>query len=144
MEVTAETDVPPRSWQELVRAAEHLAANIIPNRRACLRVTDAASIRALNREFRSIDRPTDVLSFPSGETGPTAHAGDIALSWDAAATQARTHGHSPEAEACALTAHALLHLAGWDHRDDAEQARMDARTLELCRGAGYEVNGFGH
>jgi probable rRNA maturation factor len=144
MEATAETDVPPRSWQALISAAETLAARVFPQGRAGLRVTNATGIRALNREFRGIDRPTDVLSFPSGETGPGAYAGDIALCWEFAVAQARVHGHSPEAEACALTAHALLHLAGFDHRDDAEQAAMDARTLELCRSAGYEVNGFGH
>ncbi len=127
-----------------MRAAGVLAARVFPAGRAGLRVTDAAGIRRLNREFRSIDAPTDVLSFPSGETGPGAYAGDIALSWEAAVAQAQAHGHSPEAEGCALIAHALLHLAGWDHQDAEQQAAMDARTLELCRSAGYEVNGFGH
>ena len=128
----------------MIRAAEALAAAVFPEGRAGLRVTDAPGIRALNREFRGIDRPTDVLSFPSGETGPGAYAGDIALCWEFACAQARQHGHAPEAEACALIAHALLHLAGYDHADDGQQAEMDARTHELCRSAGYEVNGFGH
>jgi probable rRNA maturation factor len=127
-----------------MRAAQHMAASVFPHSHAALRVTDAAGIRALNREYRGVDAPTDVLSFPSGETSPAAFVGDIALSWEATTRQAEVHGHSAEAEACALVAHALLHLAGWDHHNDADQARMDARTRELCRGAGYEVNGFGH
>ena len=144
MEATAEADVPPRSWLELVNAAQTLAAQVFPRRHAALRVTSPEGIRALNRRFRGVDQPTDVLSFPSGESGPDAFAGDIALNWDAAVRQGHAHGHSPGAESCALIAHALLHLAGWEHETDAQQVEMDARTRELCRSAGYEVNGFGH
>jgi rRNA maturation RNase YbeY len=142
LEAATDTEVPPRSWRQLLDAGQLMLQAALPGRVAALRVMDGAAIRRLNREFRGVDAATDVLSFPAGDAG--LFAGDIALSWDAARRQARQHGHSVEAEAVALLAHALLHLAGWDHPDAAAQARMDVRTLELCRLAGFEVNAFGH
>lgn len=125
-------------------AAAQLASTIFPDSRAALLVVGSARMRALNRGFRDIDEPTDVLSFPATEGAPAGHAGDIALCWDAVIKQAAAHGHSPAAEATALIAHALLHLAGWDHADEASAAAMDARTIELCKTVGFEVAGFGH
>lgn len=89
----------------------------------CLITTDR-ELRGLNRRFRGSDYPTDVLSFPSG----TGAAGEIAISFDRAAAQAREQGHSVEEELRILMLHGALHLAGMDHETDGgRMARAEAR-----------------
>ena len=86
-----------------------------------------AKMRALNRQFRGIDRPTDVLSFPDGADG---RAGDLLVSVETARQQARRLGHSVETEIRILLLHGLLHLLGFDHegpRDAARMARAERR-----------------
>lgn len=124
-------------------AAGRIARELFPTRCVALQVIDAGAIRALNRSFRGIDESTDVLSFTADPHMP-AHAGDIALCWDAVLAQAGANGNSAVAEAVALVTHGMLHLAGLDHRDEQEQEAMDRRTRELCRLAGIEVSEFGH
>jgi len=82
-------------------------------------------IRALNRQFRRKDRPTDVLSFPAGERG---RLGDIVIGIGVARSQAEEAGHSLGAELRVLALHGLLHLLGYDHeRDAGRMARVEAR-----------------
>ncbi|MFN2530336.1 MAG: rRNA maturation RNase YbeY [Pyrinomonadaceae bacterium] len=82
-------------------------------------------IRRLNKRFRGIDRPTDVLSFPSGEDD---NSGDIAISLERAAIQSQAHGLTFEDEIAQLILHGLLHLCGYDHEtDDGEMNRMELR-----------------
>lgn len=93
-----------------------------------LLVTDDAGIRSLNRDFRAVDAPTDVLSFPSreGEEGAAAgdFLGDIAISLERAKAQAEEYGHSLKRELSFLAVHGALHLLGYDHMDDAEREKM--------------------
>lgn len=89
-------------------------------------------LRRLNREYRGKDRPTDVLSFPSGEATPEGkvHVGDIALSLDDAARQAGEDGCPLEDVVDRLVAHGVLHLLGYDHEvDDGEMMALQARVL---------------
>ena len=72
-------------------------------------------MRRLNREFRKIDRSTDVLSFPAGDP---AFLGDVAVDVPYAARQARRRGHSLDREVKLLLAHGVLHLLGHDHETD--------------------------
>ncbi len=97
-----------------------------------LRLTTDAEIRVLNREFRSKDKPTDVLAFAQRE-GPAAKLhpgllGDIVISVDTARRQAR---RGLAAELLHLASHGLCHLLGYDHRDDAEEREMNARAAAL-------------
>lgn len=142
IEATAEEELPSRSWRALGEAAEALAAQALPGASVALLVCGDTRIRALNRLYRGVDQSTDVLSFPGN--GRPGHRGDIALNWNAVQRQSRHNGNSVEAEAVALVAHGLLHLAGWHHETDQAAAQMNARTVELCRLAGYEVERFGH
>ncbi len=94
-------------------------------------VTDA-EIRALNKQFRRKDKPTDVLAFAQRE-GPSAHPdllGDIVISVETAARQAR---RGLPVELLHLASHGLCHLLGYDHRDDAEERAMNARAARLRR-----------
>ena len=104
--------------------------------------TDNEQIHALNLQYRQVDRPTDVLSFPmmdfSGESDepvadePVVSLGDIVLSLEKAAEQAAEYGHSFEREVAFLTVHSMLHLLGYDHLDEgAEKAKMRAREEEI-------------
>jgi probable rRNA maturation factor len=93
---------------------------------------DDATIRELNRTFRRIDRPTDVLAFPMEERSVL---GDVAISIDTARRQARRERRSLLAEVTHLLAHGLLHLLGHDHRTRAEERRMTARTDLLVAAA---------
>lgn len=87
--------------------------------------TDNDGIQALNREYRSIDRPTDVLSFPIfDETGDEyAVLGDIVISLEKAHQQAQDYGHSFEREVAFLCVHSVLHLLGYDHETGEEDER---------------------
>ena len=107
-------------------------------------LTDDTSIQALNRQWREIDAPTDVLSFPmdEGETPTHLHLpaplGDIVISVETAARQAPAHDYRFEDEVRFLLVHGLCHLLGHDHAEAEEAARMrqeEARLLEtLCSG----------
>jgi probable rRNA maturation factor len=93
-----------------------------------IRVTSSREMRELNRRFRKQNKPTDVLSFPSGLP---KLAGDIAISAEIAASNAAQLGHSTETELKILILHGLLHLAGYDHESD--QGEMQAREAKLRR-----------
>jgi probable rRNA maturation factor len=89
-------------------------------------ITTSRELQTLNRRFRGRDTPTDVLSFPSGMGGTRPFAGDVAISADIAARNARRLGHSTADEVKILTLHGLLHLAGYDHDSDGgEMARRE-------------------
>jgi len=85
------------------------------------------TLRRLNREFRDIDKATDVLSFPAERMMNSGHAGDLAISLETAARQAREHKHSLRDEVRVLLLHGLLHLVGMDHETDhGEMAEREA------------------
>ena len=93
-------------------------------------------MRSLNRLWRKKDRPTDVLSFPSGEAG---FLGDLVIDVTYAARQARARGHSLSRELQILLAHGLLHLLGHDHEtDDGTMFRMQKRCVKAAFGAGSD------
>jgi probable rRNA maturation factor len=82
-------------------------------------------VRALNRQYRGKDRPTDVLSFPADEPGLL---GDVVIAIGVATRQARAAGHTLATELRVLALHGLLHLLGYDHEDDdGRMARVEAR-----------------
>jgi probable rRNA maturation factor len=82
-------------------------------------------IRELNRQFRDVDQATDVLSFPADEK---FNLGDVAVSVDTAAVQARENGLTFDEEIAQLILHGLLHLCGYDHEtDNGEMNRLELR-----------------
>jgi len=134
-------------------ASEHFSPQRLPALRAFLRrarsavglvgqvsilLTTDRTLRRLNREFCGKDKPTDVLSFPAakipGEKKSSAMAGDLAISLDTAARQARSFHHSQEIEIRILVLHGLLHLAGYDHEvDDGEMAGREEQLRRRFR-----------
>lgn len=117
-----------RALAQFLRIAQ--AAVRLRGQVSVLLATDA-KIRRLNRDFRGIDRPTDVLSFlaPASPVAAERVAGDLAISVPAAQRQAAEHGHPTLTEIKVLILHGLLHLAGYDHHADSGQ--MDRRERKL-------------
>ncbi len=120
-------------------------------------LTDNREIQEMNREYRQIDRPTDVLSFPmieydtpsdfsrveeefcdcfNPESGELM-LGDIILSVDKVEEQALTYGHSTERELAFLVAHSMLHLCGYDHMEEEERLIMEKKQEEILQEKGY-------
>ncbi|TCD02306.1 rRNA maturation RNase YbeY [Erythrobacteraceae bacterium CFH 75059] len=123
-------------------AVEPLLAN--PRLSASVLFTTDAEVRALNRQWRGKDRPTNVLSFPmlsradlaalAPDGGPEL-AGDLALAWETCAAEADGKGVAVADHAAHLVLHGLLHLAGHDHeRSEAEADTMEAlETAALAK-----------
>lgn len=114
-------------------------------------LTDNKGIRALNRDFRNIDRETDVLSFPLLEDAPPQSEeeteppeqklplGDIVISLEKAREQAVQYGHSFEREVAFLCVHSVLHLLGYDHETGEEdEKQMFFKQEEILRILGIE------
>lgn len=109
---------------------------------------DDEGIRELNKNFRNIDKATDVLSFPlfdyEGESDEppvdelVGMLGDVVISLETAQKQAKEYGHSLEEEVAFLTVHSTLHLLGYDHETSAEDEKeMFARQDEIMKRMGF-------
>lgn len=106
-------------------------------------IVDDEEIHTLNREYRNVDRPTDVLSFALDEgeedepeliDGPEEHLlGDIIISAETAKRQGEEFGHGLEREIVYLAVHGLLHLLGYDHMTDEDKKIMRAKEEEALR-----------
>ena len=111
--------------------------------------TDNEGIRKLNREFRNLDRPTDVLSFPLTDYEATStpladelcgSLGDVVLSLERAKEQADEYGHSFEREIAFLVVHSMLHLLGYDHETGEEdELDMRRRQSEILKNMGLDI-----
>ncbi|MBL8649447.1 MAG: rRNA maturation RNase YbeY [Sphingopyxis sp.] len=142
-------------WE--VRAAEAVAAALAltpfagladaaPLVEVAVRLTDDAEVHTLNRDFRSKDKPTNVLSFPqvqddlleglaNSDDGEIL-LGDIVLARETCAREAEEKGISLEDHATHLIVHGTLHLIGYDHMDDAGAAAMEALEVKALASLG--------
>ena len=107
-------------------------------------ITDDATVQELNRRYRGLDEPTDVLSFEMGED-PSFVAesksapllGEVVISYQTAARQAEEAGHDVEGELAHLLVHGVLHLLGYDHESTADALAMRAREESLLGRAAH-------
>ena len=158
--VENETEVAyPFDLEQTVRAVAEavLAAEGCPYQaQVNVLLTDNAGIREFNRQYRQIDRETDVLSFPNLEydtpgkfqilQGQEADCfdpdsgelilGDIILSVDRISGQAEEYGHSLRRELAFLVAHSMLHLCGYDHMEQAQAAVMEQKQEQILTSLG--------
>ncbi len=99
--------------------------------------TDNENIRKLNKEYRDIDRETDVLSFPMEDEGKEVVLGDVVISLEKAKEQAEEYGHSLEREISFLCVHSCLHLLGYDHEtSEDDEKEMFAKQDEILKTIG--------
>ena len=126
----------PQEIEDNVRMAAEMVGKLydVENGEVSVTLTNNAYIHTLNKQYRGIDRPTDVLSFalnesvePETEGGPDITVlGDLVISVERAEEQAQEYGHSLRREVAFLTVHGMLHLLGYDHMEDEEREEMEA------------------
>ena len=119
------TRIDTKAWESF---AEKAAAAIGKNgSTATVAFVSDKAIRQLNHQFRNVDKATDVLSFPADEIDKL-NLGDIAISVETAARQAKENGLTFDEEVAQLILHGLLHLSGYDHEtDNGEMNRLELR-----------------
>lgn len=131
-------------WQSWIQQWLNCLGSITQVAEDCelsLRLTSDRQIQIFNQQYRSLDRPTDVLAFAATESDLTLpsefaeplYLGDILISLDTAATQAIEQQHSLQIELAWLASHGLLHLLGWDHPDDVSLQQMLQQQSELVQ-----------
>lgn len=125
-------------WRDALGDAEALAARCRAaamafdprlGEGAALLLADDATLKDLNARFRNIDKPTNVLSFPSG--GGKDFLGDIAIAFDTCEREAKAQGIAFRDHVTHLIVHGLLHLAGYDHEADEEAERMESLETDI-------------
>ena len=148
LNIAGELDSVPEEVLRLAEQAVEAALDKLgfPDGQVDLTLTDDHFIRELNRTYRGIDRPTDVLSFPQWEpdeirsglpaTDPAPLLGDVVISWPRAVEQARDYGHSLARELSFLAVHGTLHLLGYDHQNEEEEVLMQQLTEEILQSVG--------
>lgn len=146
----------PEAWIERLEQLLRLAgeAEGVKDGEVTLTFVDNEQIHQLNKEYRNIDRPTDVLSFAMQDDGTdeldiifevesedefdpiSGMLGDIIISVDKAVQQSEEYGHTLEREIGFLFVHGFLHLIGYDHQDEESEKEMFAKQEAVLQKAG--------
>ena len=143
---------PEGSWFQAVARDTLGTEGVSPPYEVSVIVTDEATVHELNRTYRNVDAPTDVIAFYTQVQAGTAqqfvlpdngvrYLGDIVISYPQAVEQAREEGHSTKRELTLLVIHGLLHLLQYDHEEPGDAVRMrgrEASLLEEFRGRHYD------
>lgn len=106
---------------------------LAPGAEVSILLCDDAFIRALNRQWRGIDAPTNVLSFPASR-GPAL--GDIAVAYETTAAEAEAEGKTVQDHLVHLLVHGFLHLVGYDHQSDAQAEDMERLERDILGALG--------
>jgi probable rRNA maturation factor len=139
--ITVDIDVASAGWdaepqaEARVREAIAAAAARVPGDGAVsVLLADDAAVRVLNRDWRQIDKPTNVLSFPAPQQ-PAGEpvVGDIAIAYETVAREAAEEGKPFLHHLAHLAVHGYLHLMGYDHQTDSEAEAMEALEREILR-----------
>lgn len=159
MIVTLENNQEKVSIPEALEADLTKAMNVVaelealsPQTEVDITLVDDAAIHELNRTYRGIDRPTDVLSFAldEGEEEPEVDddeiehlLGDVIISAPTAVRQGEEYGHGLEREMTYLVVHGMLHLLGYDHMEEKDKLIMRKREEEVLRRLDLAEENFG-
>ena len=133
---------PTASWFEAVAHDVLQAEGVSPPFEVSVILTDEDTVHAMNRQYRNVDAPTDVIAFYTEDGGATGdqfvipgdgvrRLGDVVISFPQALEQAHEQGHSVEKELTLLITHGLLHLLGYDHMAEEDAPRMRGREAVL-------------
>ena len=129
-------------WARRIARQILKAEGVVPPYEVSIVFTDSETVKQLNRDYRGVDEPTDVLAFymlPQKEADSSfalppdgvTRLGEVIISYPQAVEQAREQGHSTEKELALLVIHGILHLLGYDHEEPKEEAKMRTREKEL-------------
>ena len=129
-------------WVRRIAQTVLKAEGVAPPYEVSLVFTDSETVQQLNRDYRGVDEPTDVLAFhmlPQKEVDDSfalppdgvTRLGEVIISYPQAVEQAKEQGHSPEREVALLVIHGILHLLGYDHEEPEEESKMREREIEL-------------
>jgi probable rRNA maturation factor len=138
-----ECRIPPRTKAPSARLMARWAEAALGPRgfghEMAVQVVSPARMRVLNRRYRGKDKPTNVLAFPAQDTGRVRPKplGDVVICAAVLRREAREQGKSETAHWAHLVVHGTLHLAGYDHEDDADAARMERREIAVLRRLGF-------
>ena len=159
MIVTLENNQEKVSIPEALEADLTKAMNVVaelealsPQTEVDITLVDDAAIHELNRTYRGIDRPTDVLSYAldEGEEDPEVDddeiehlLGDVIISAPTAVRQGEEYGHGLEREMTYLAVHGMLHLLGYDHMEEKDKLIMRKREEEVLRRLDLAEENFG-
>jgi probable rRNA maturation factor len=122
------------------RVLSHASAHMKAGGEVSVLITDDAEMHDLNKRWRGLDKPTDVLSFPADGPeipGEPIHLGDIALGFETAMRDAAEMGRSAEAHISHLLVHGFLHLLGYDHIGSADAAVMEKLEAAILAELGW-------
>jgi probable rRNA maturation factor len=129
-------------WVRRIAQTVLKSEGVAPPYEVSLVFTDSETVKQLNRDYRGVDEPTDVLAFymlPQKEADSSfalppdgvTRLGEIIISYPQAVEQAKEQGHSTEKELALLVIHGILHLLDYDHEEPEEEAEMRTREKEL-------------
>lgn len=99
-------------------------------------LADDSTLRGLNRQFRGLDKPTNVLAFPAADDHLN-FLGDVAIAYETCVAEAAMRGVAPAEHAAHLIVHGVLHLVGYDHQSDIEAEHMEGLESRVLRAMGY-------
>jgi len=139
------------SWVRKIAQQVLRAEGVAPPYEVSLVFTDSDTVRRLNRDYRGVDEPTDVIAFhmlSQKETSPpfvlppdgVTRLGEVIISYPQAVEQAKEQGHSVNKELALLIIHGILHLLGYDHEQPEEEAKMRAKEKELLEKVSQGAN----
>ena len=146
-DISVDIRVADSRWEALgdldafaARVLAHAAGHMKTGGELSVLLTDDAEMHALNKQWRGLDKPTDVLSFPSDDPeipGQPQYLGDIAIGYDTALRDAETMKRPFEGHISHLLIHGFLHLLGYDHIEPDDAKVMEPLEAEILAGLGW-------
>ena len=138
-------------WQQLVERIL-VTQGVVSSAELSVVITDSEKVMALNKQYRNVDEPTDVLAFSTRESSGSnevpfvqppngiLHLGEIIICYPQALMQAKEHGHSTNREIALLIIHGILHLLGFDHNTAELERQMRTQEQVILKSIGREVS----
>jgi probable rRNA maturation factor len=127
-------DFEPLTEKVLAKAQSLCGVKLMAGAEVSLLLCDDARIREINREWRGLDKPTNVLSFPAAPKEALAKSpmvGDIAVAFETVTREAQEEGKTFADHYAHMIVHGFLHLVGYDHESDAEAEEMEALEIRI-------------
>jgi probable rRNA maturation factor len=135
-----------KNLRGLKALAEKAVAASLPaakrNKSITVLFSDNATLKTLNKDWRGKNKPTNVLSFPAAQEmkvprGEVKPLGDIALAYETIVQEALISGKTLKAHTAHLIVHGVLHLLGYDHIDDVDAQKMEAKEIRILKTLGF-------